>query len=57
MFDLYSSPELRKQYGDVGREIAKKELTWDVLDSKFEEAFNEALSGARNSSIFAKKVV
>jgi hypothetical protein len=28
-----------------------------VLDSKFEEAFNEALSGARNSSIFAKKVV
>lgn len=57
MFDLYSSPELRKQYGDVGREIAKKELTWDVLDSKFEEAFNEALSGAKNSSIFAKKVV
>lgn len=57
MFDLYSSQELRKQYGDVGKEIARKELLWEILDPKFEEAFSEALSEAKTSSIFAKKVL
>ena len=57
MFELYNSPELRKKYGDAGREIAKRELTWDVLDDKFISAFEEALGESKTSSIFAKKVL
>lgn len=41
---LYESPEMRKEFGDVGRAKVLKEYTWTVVMEKWNKLFEEMIS-------------